>query len=450
MNATQFEAMMDLLRQTLTAAVQGAARPAALDPQLLRPTKMTAEDRPEAYLEVFEAMATLAGWAPADWARCLLPQLTGEAQAAARTLSPEAMMNYPTLKAVILNRVGATPEGYRKKFRGEQFAAGEHPRAIAHRLKDYALGWLNPDVNTKARLVEMVVVERFLECLAPGPRLWVQRQAPDTLDWAVELAEQYQAAEPTPARLPGRSMAAGLSPQLAPERVKGLGGRGYQGFGRGVSAGAPGPGTGAGWGYPRAAAVSDRGLARTPYRRATVLAPVFPPVAEASGRETSSPRCWTCREVGHLARDCPAMECDLGRPGKHVQLPQSLQHTGFVIPVTVDGTKTQALLDSGCGQSLVQESLISPGHKPILGRVHIKCIHGDVRSYPKIKVNMIIGQQVTQVQVGLCPRLPVPVVLGRDCEQFKDWLTALTAPSHSNRINGDTIINDGKCPSLCT
>ncbi|MGH0153339.1 UNVERIFIED_CONTAM: hypothetical protein FKN15_028542 [Acipenser sinensis] len=230
MDATQFEAMMNLLRQTLTAAVQGAARPAALDPQLLRLTKMTAEDRPEAYLEVFEAMATSAGWAPADWARCLLPQLTGEAQAAARTLSPDAMMDYPTLKAVILNRVGATPEGYRKKFRGEQFAAGEHPRAIAHRLKDYALGWLNPDVNTKARLVEMVVVERFLECLAPGPRLWVQRQAPDTLDRAVELAEQYQAAEPTPARLPGRSTAAGLSPQLAPERVKGLGGRGYQAF----------------------------------------------------------------------------------------------------------------------------------------------------------------------------------------------------------------------------
>ncbi|MGH0119142.1 UNVERIFIED_CONTAM: hypothetical protein FKN15_052971 [Acipenser sinensis] len=44
-------------------------------------------------------------------------------------------------------------------------------------------------------------------------------------------------------------------------------------------------------------------------------------------------------------------------------------------------------------------------------------------------VNITIGQQVTQVQVGLCPRLPVPVVLGRDCGQFKDWLAALTAPS---------------------
>ncbi|MGH0128238.1 UNVERIFIED_CONTAM: hypothetical protein FKN15_033794 [Acipenser sinensis] len=151
--------MMDLLRQTLTAAVQGAARPAAPDPLLQRPTKMTAEDRPEAYLEVFEAMATSAGWEPARWASYLLPQLTGEAQAAARTLSQEQMLDYPLLKAAILNRVGATPEGYRKKFREEQFTAGEHPRTIAHRLKDYAMGWLNPAATTKARVVEMIVVE---------------------------------------------------------------------------------------------------------------------------------------------------------------------------------------------------------------------------------------------------------------------------------------------------
>ncbi|MGH0161370.1 UNVERIFIED_CONTAM: hypothetical protein FKN15_041087 [Acipenser sinensis] len=112
MDTVQFAAMMDLLRQTLTAAVQGAVRPAGPDPRLQRPTKMTAEDRPEAYLEVFEAMATSAGWAQAQWASYLLPQLTGETQAAVRTLSPERMMDYPMLKAAILNRVGSTPEGY--------------------------------------------------------------------------------------------------------------------------------------------------------------------------------------------------------------------------------------------------------------------------------------------------------------------------------------------------
>ncbi|MGH0162901.1 UNVERIFIED_CONTAM: hypothetical protein FKN15_043571 [Acipenser sinensis] len=229
MDASQFAEMMNLLRQTLTAAVQGVARPTGPDPRLMRPTKMTAEDRPEAYLEVFEALATSAGWDQAQWASYLLPQLTGEAQAAARTLSPDRMMDYPTLKATILNRVGATPEGYWRKFREERFPPEEHPRTIAHRLNEYAMGWLRPDATTKARLVEVIVVERFLECLAPEPRLWVQRQAPTTLDQAVALAEQYRAAEPTPARLPGRSTTASSAPP-APDRAKGLGGRGVQGL----------------------------------------------------------------------------------------------------------------------------------------------------------------------------------------------------------------------------
>ncbi|RXM93543.1 hypothetical protein EOD39_18962 [Acipenser ruthenus] len=85
------------------------------------------------------------------------------------------MVDYPTLKATVLNRVGATPEGYRRKFREEVFAAEEHPRTIARRLKDYAMGWLNLYATPKARLVE-----------------------------AVLLAEQFLEAEPTSARLPGK------------------------------------------------------------------------------------------------------------------------------------------------------------------------------------------------------------------------------------------------------
>ncbi|MGH0144376.1 UNVERIFIED_CONTAM: hypothetical protein FKN15_034548 [Acipenser sinensis] len=314
MDPQQFTIFMDLLRETLTAVMQGSARAAGPDLGLQQPTKMTAEDRPEAYLEVFEAMAISAGWAREQWASHLLPQLTGEAQAAARTLDPAAMMEYPTLKAAILNRVGATPEGYRRRFREENFSAEEHPRAIAHRLQDYARGWLNPGATTTARLVEVVVVERFLQCLPPEQRVWVQRQAPATLELAIQLAEQYQAAEPTPAKLPGNRATPASPPRLAPGRAKGLGGRGSKVFGRSVAVGAPGPRTGAEWGPPRAAAVLDRGLARPPYRRSPLMDPVFQPPAEASWRETSSLMCGTSWEVSHIDRDCPAMGCDVIRP----------------------------------------------------------------------------------------------------------------------------------------
>ncbi|KAK6481115.1 SCAN domain-containing protein 1-like, partial [Huso huso] len=113
------------------------------------------------HLDVFEAMAILGPWPQAQWASYLLPQLTGETQAAARTLSPAAMMDFPTLKAAILNGMGPTPEGYRKKFQEEVFANNEHPRVIAHRLWDYAVGWLNQDATTKERMLEVIVVDRF-------------------------------------------------------------------------------------------------------------------------------------------------------------------------------------------------------------------------------------------------------------------------------------------------
>ncbi|MGH0147297.1 UNVERIFIED_CONTAM: hypothetical protein FKN15_010209 [Acipenser sinensis] len=116
---------------------------------------MMAKDRPEAYLDVFEAMAISAQW----------PQ---EQEAAARTLSLAWMMDYPTLKVASLTRVGATPEGFRRKFREKIFSAQEHPWTIAHRLEDYAMGWLNPDATTKARLVEIIMVDPRCAAMYPN------------------------------------------------------------------------------------------------------------------------------------------------------------------------------------------------------------------------------------------------------------------------------------------
>ncbi|MGH0130366.1 UNVERIFIED_CONTAM: hypothetical protein FKN15_042275 [Acipenser sinensis] len=60
MDPQQFTIFMDLLRETLTAVMQGSARAAGPDLGLQQPTKMTAEDRPEAYLEnMSDAMAVL-------------------------------------------------------------------------------------------------------------------------------------------------------------------------------------------------------------------------------------------------------------------------------------------------------------------------------------------------------------------------------------------------------
>ncbi|MGH0170063.1 UNVERIFIED_CONTAM: hypothetical protein FKN15_058194 [Acipenser sinensis] len=161
--------MMTLLHQTLTAVVQGGTGAAS---RWQQPTKMMAEDRLEAYLRLFEALAEANQWPQDRWGSYLLLQSTGEVQAAAKTLSTEEMRNYATLKTAILNRVGATPEGYRRRLREEKLGEMEHPRTLAHRLHDYAVGWLDPGTNSKDQVVELEVLEQFLEALGPVLGLW--------------------------------------------------------------------------------------------------------------------------------------------------------------------------------------------------------------------------------------------------------------------------------------
>ncbi|KAK6488856.1 SCAN domain-containing protein 1-like, partial [Huso huso] len=129
---------------------------------------LPAEDRPEAYLGLFEAKANANQLAAGSMLSYLLLQLTREAHAAAQTLSAEEVMVYATLKMAILNRVGATTEGYHRRLRERRLGETEHPCTLADRLHDYTMGWLDPDTNSKDRVVELVVMEQFLEALGPA------------------------------------------------------------------------------------------------------------------------------------------------------------------------------------------------------------------------------------------------------------------------------------------
>ena len=56
------------------------------------------------------------------------------------------------------------------------------------------------------------------------------------------------------------------------------------------------------------------------------------------------------------------------------------------------------------------------------GRVSIRCAHGDVVSYALANISMEIGGRSIQLQVGVAPNLPVPVLLGTDAPELSMWL----------------------------
>lgn len=74
--------------------------------------KMTPTDDPKAYLNAFECMATLAGWAQAQWAAVLIPCLIEPAQQAVDTLPATDLNDYPKVRAAILQMLNLSPEAY--------------------------------------------------------------------------------------------------------------------------------------------------------------------------------------------------------------------------------------------------------------------------------------------------------------------------------------------------
>ncbi|XP_057177632.1 uncharacterized protein LOC130546386 [Triplophysa rosa] len=99
-------------------------------------SKMGPEDDPEAFLDLFEKTAETSGWPPEDWARRLLPLLSGEAQLAARPLPVQNLLVFDDLKRAILQRVGRSPEEHRQRFRTLGLGESGRPFVMAHQLRD--------------------------------------------------------------------------------------------------------------------------------------------------------------------------------------------------------------------------------------------------------------------------------------------------------------------------
>lgn len=88
-------------------------------------------------------------------------------------------------------------------------------------------------------------------------------------------------------------------------------------------------------------------------------------------------------------------------------------------PVKVQGRDTEALLDSGTGITLVRPEFVDESQgTPVV----VSCIHGDDRSYPTSLVVIRSPKGTVCTQVGVVPGLPIPVLIGRDCDLFpKYW-----------------------------
>lgn len=111
------------------------------------------------------------------------------------------------------------------------------------------------------------------------------------------------------------------------------------------------------------------------------------------------------------------MDCSWVKSLRGIQVPCQPQ-CWFILPVILNRMMVDALIDTGCGRTLVKEAK-GPFTWEIL---HMKCIHGDVRDYKTKWVEIQVGRQPYQCRVGVVPCLDYAVFIGRDCPVIQELL----------------------------
>lgn len=157
----------------------------------LQVPQLTLADDIEVYLSTFERVALACQWPREQWVARLVPALSGAAREAYCCLDSRDRRDYRKVKAAILCCCGVGSETRRRRFRQFGLQEAEGPHEAWGCLHQLCHQWLKPEIRSKEQILELLILEQFLNILPEEVRTWVWECHPENCAQAVALAEEF-------------------------------------------------------------------------------------------------------------------------------------------------------------------------------------------------------------------------------------------------------------------
>ncbi len=118
---------------------------------------------------------------------------------------------------------------------------------------------------------------------------------------------------------------------------------------------------------------------------------------------------------------------EVGTLVRVLDAPQAVpdQAGGYQIPVSIKGGTYWAVVDSGCNQTSIHQSLVQPEALDTSCMVRVRRVHGDVAEYPVVRLAIQFRGQKHSVEVAVNPHLRHSLILGTNWPAFKVLLGVL-------------------------
>ncbi|XP_052519079.1 zinc finger protein 75D isoform X4 [Budorcas taxicolor] len=85
-----------------------------------------------------------------------------------------------------------SPESARQRFRSFRYHDAPGPHEVISQLQELCYQWLRPQIHSKEQILELLVLEQFLDVLPSHIQNWVQKYHPQNIKEAVALVDRFK------------------------------------------------------------------------------------------------------------------------------------------------------------------------------------------------------------------------------------------------------------------